>query len=316
VDSDRKDEADQESPLPLVGILLSIYNGEQYLAEQLESLARQRDVRIHIEARDDGSCDASVALFERTCARLGLSHSVRRGGNVGASESFLDLLFQDLSGFDYVALCDQDDVWKECKLGRAVRALDAHGAGPAIYGAAHSLTDERLRILSDSKTPSHIGFGNALSENVIQGATAVINKAGIALLQSVGRPQRCVIHDWWCYMVFAALGTVIFDSTPTILYRQHQANVIGTTHSFVSKWKRRIANHFNRQPGEFFAQAAEFSDLAGDRLPPGQRAILSRLLDSKRSLGGRLALALDRRIRRQERLGDFVWRLMILAGRY
>lgn len=310
------DDGKHARPLPLVGILLSLHNGERYLREQLESLVNQQGVRIHIEARDDGSSDRTVALFREVCARLALSANVTPGINAGASESFLELMFQDLARFDYVALCDQDDVWKSCKLSRAVRALEPYAQQAALYGAAHSLTDEHLNILSDSKPPSRTGFGNALVESGVQGATAVINRAGIALLQEVGRPRNCVMHDWWCHIVFSALGVVIYDSCPTLLYRQHQANVIGSTHSFIGKWKGRIVRHFSARRGTFFAQASEFGDLAGDRLPVEQKAILDRLLQSKGSFRSRLALALDRRIWRQERLGDLAWRLMVLAGRY
>jgi len=308
--------AGEDRALPLVCVLLSLYNGERYLSEQLESLADQEDVRIHIEARDDGSSDASVALFERTCARLGLSNRVSLGANVGAAESFLELMFQDLSGFDYIALCDQDDVWKTCKLSRAVRALEPHAGRPALYGAAHTLTDARLRILSDSKSPSKIDFGNSLVENLIQGATAVMNRAGIAMLQEVGRPRDCVMHDWWCSIVFSALGSVTHDSCPTILYRQHESNLVGTTHSFVAGWSARIARHLGRRTGSFYPQAREFGALAGDKLPAAEKSILDRLLQSKRSFGRRVALAFDRRIWRQERLGDLGWRLLVLLGRY
>jgi len=303
-------------PLPLVCVLLSLYNGERYLGEQLESLARQRDVRIHIEARDDGSSDGSVELFEQTCARLGLSHNIVRGTNVGAAESFFELMFQDLDRFDYVALCDQDDVWREDKLSYAVAALAPLGPGAALYGSTHTLTDEQLNPLSDSSAPREVGFGNAVIENVLQGATVVMNRAGAALIRAIGRPRHSLMHDGWCYLVFSALGAVVFDPRPTILYRQHQNNVVGATHSFLQLWKRRIANHFQRAPGGFRFQTAEFLSMVGGRLSPDKRSIAERLVRSKRSIGVRLGLAFDRRLWRQARLDDLVWRLMILAGRY
>jgi glycosyltransferase involved in cell wall biosynthesis len=301
---------------PLVCILLSLYKAEKYLRVQLESLRNQQGVRVHIRARDDGSPDHSGEAFVNLCTELGLSHEIESGVNLGASESFLELMYGDLEAFDYVALCDQDDWWIEDKLSGAVEMLHAHGDTPAIYCSAHTLADKELNPISDSKPPASTGFGNALIQNVVQGATAVLNRSGVILLQEIGRPRQCGMHDWWCYIVLSALGRVIYDPRPTIRYRQHDANVVGASHSFFAQWRRRIARRLREEPGQIMDQARDLRDLAMDRLGPEEQSILGRLVGSRRSLAARLGLAADRRIWRQDRLSDIVWRALVVSGRY
>ena len=301
---------------PRVAVLLSLYNGEKYLAEQLESLARQRDVRVHVIARDDGSRDNSAQACEEICQHLGLSCKVERGPNLGVVGSFQDLLYRDLSAFDFVAPCDQDDVWRDDKLIRAVIALEPLGSEPAVYCTAHTIADEHLQELGVSPSPRAAAFGNALIENIVQGASAVLNRAGIELLQDIGRPSWMPMHDWWFYLVFSALGRVVFDPHPSLLYRQHGANVVGGRRSPFRHWLVRIQRHFQNDRDAFYRQAEEFDRLAGSRLPPQHRQLLQKLLASRRGLGARVRLATDRSLWRQRPIDDVIFRLLLLMGRY
>ena len=106
-----------------VEVLLSTFNGEKYLAEQLDSIWGQdyRDVALAI--RDDGSTDGTVTLLERLIA----GHAVSRlavGEHLGAAQSFMALLANVSRDARYAAFCDQDDVWMKDKLAVAVCALE------------------------------------------------------------------------------------------------------------------------------------------------------------------------------------------------
>jgi len=104
----------------IVQILLSTYNGVDYLKPQMESLLAQDHADVKILVRDDGSSDGTVALLREYQARCDLE--IVGGENVGFAQSFLRLLSLSSPTVDYVAFCDQDDVWQPVKVSRSVRS--------------------------------------------------------------------------------------------------------------------------------------------------------------------------------------------------
>ena len=97
-----------------VQVLLSTYNGEKYLQEQIESIIRQEDVEISLLIRDDGSCDKTIEIIENL-KRKNSNIIYYSGNNLGPARSFMDLINKS-GNFDYYAFSDQDDVWKSKKL--------------------------------------------------------------------------------------------------------------------------------------------------------------------------------------------------------
>ena len=94
-------------------ILVSTYNGEKYLPEQLDSLYAQEGVDIHILVRDDGSKDNTIGILKNYQGSKG-KMTIIEGENIGAGQSFLALINEATTNYpdyDYYAFCDQDDVW-------------------------------------------------------------------------------------------------------------------------------------------------------------------------------------------------------------
>ena len=114
----------------MIYILLSTYNGEHYLNEQIESLVRQVDVNYKILVRDDGSKDSTHVILNKW-QQLGFL-TWYRGENIGFAESFMDLV-QKAPKADYYAFCDQDDIWLPNKLKAAVEKLELLKSGPQLY---------------------------------------------------------------------------------------------------------------------------------------------------------------------------------------
>ena len=221
------------APTPRVGILLSTYNGARYLSAQLDSLRRQQEPGWRLFWRDDGSTDGTVALMEDFTAGLGAARCVRVAtpGRLGASGSFFALMQAAKPLGLPLAFADQDDVWLPEKLTRALDALDGQ-AGPILYCSRQTLVDEALTPLGDSallrRAPD---FPAALTQNIATGCTVVLNPAAAALLAR-SQPPDGPLHDWWSYLlVTAAGGRVIADPHPTVLYRQHRANLVGAPSS-------------------------------------------------------------------------------------
>ena len=104
-----------------VQVLLSSYNGEKYIREQLDSILAQEGVNIQLLIRDDGSTDGTNSIlteYEQRCDNI----SVIYGINVGVIQSFF-LLLEQAGSYPYIALADQDDVWLKQKLKRAIEKI-------------------------------------------------------------------------------------------------------------------------------------------------------------------------------------------------
>ena len=110
-------------------ILLSTFNGEKYLEEQLDSLKSQTFKDVFVLARDDGSSDSTKEILLRNESETFKWYS---GENVGAARSFM-LLNNDAPEADYYAYCDQDDYWFPEKLEAAVNILEKSNNKLKLY---------------------------------------------------------------------------------------------------------------------------------------------------------------------------------------
>ena len=91
-----------------VCVMMSTYNGERFLPEQLDSLLGQQGVETEIYIRDDGSADSTRDIIEKYMRKHANIHFTE-GRNIGPGRSFWELL-RYVSEYDYYAFCDQDDV--------------------------------------------------------------------------------------------------------------------------------------------------------------------------------------------------------------
>ena len=113
-----------------VNVLLSSYNGEAFIEEQLQSVAAQEGVTTNIIVRDDGSTDGTRDILDRWQESGKLTWY--GGDNIGWSDSFMHLLVHAPEA-DYYAFCDQDDIWMPDKLKVAVEHLERHPDTPTLY---------------------------------------------------------------------------------------------------------------------------------------------------------------------------------------
>ena len=196
--------SDPSPPPSRVVVLMSTYNGENFVLEQLYSILDQLPVDGRIVVRDDGSSDATV---ERVASVADPRITVVRGENLGFASSFLTLLKNAPGDAGMIMFADQDDVWLPRKIERAWKVLSAPRDRPALYCSAQMLADEQLRPLhATQRWPRDPSFQNALSENIVTGCTAALNPAAAALLRRAGVPPEVRFHDWWMYLVVSAFG--------------------------------------------------------------------------------------------------------------
>src|SRR5262245_37252938 len=126
----------ERSPQALVTILLCTYNGERFLRQQLESISGQSHHEWRLIISDDASCDATLAILGNYKAeRLNGQVEIREQPNRPAAvANFIWLLTDSARESDYFACCEQDDVWRQSKLERALLWLESiPRERPAVY---------------------------------------------------------------------------------------------------------------------------------------------------------------------------------------
>lgn len=291
-----------------VQILMSTYNGERYLKEQLDSIFAQTYPNIEVLVRDDGSKDGTREIlreYQKTHPNL----FVYEEKNEGLTKSFLELIQK--CDADYVSFSDQDDYWLENKIEVAVEKLE-NIKGPALYCSNQILVDKDLIRLPEGVIPDKTpGFGNALIESMCTGCTAVMNRELINEVKG-HLPKNAIWHDWWCYLVASYLGTVVFDKGAYILYRQHGDNQLGSSRSTLVMIKNKW-NFLRKTRGMLGKQIANFKEeYRGNK---EKDELVDLLLASKTSFPARIKLVFNRKLYRQRPLDNLVVKFLYLFNR-
>lgn len=238
-------------------VLLSTYNGEQYLREQLDSIFAQKEVEFHIFVRDDGSKDSTIEILEEYNAKYG-KMTIMAEQNIGSALSFYDLMFKAdsyLENFDYYAFADQDDYWFPRKLIESVTQLNKQSAFYKLYYGKVTATNSRLEpIKTVTIMPSMSLASNIVSSRAL-GCTMVFNRNLLhkACLISDYLNKRKKLdyipyHDGWMSLVAYSLGgAVVVGKEPLMFYRQHEHNAVGTGKNIFGLIKARFIRYINSE---------------------------------------------------------------------
>ena len=299
---------------PKVTVVLSTYNGSQYLPEQLASLNEQARRPDSLVLRDDGSTDDSVCIVREWSAVTGVQLQEVAGERLGPARSFLTAAL-NAAPADVYMFCDQDDIWLPDKISRAVDRLPfGPGAPPSLLATRLAVVAADLTPISLSNVPKRLTFSSAVCESMLTGCTIAFNAAFRDLLG--GRvPENVVMHDWWCYLLATGAAQLVFDCKPTLLYRQHGSNALGHRPDGLSLMFARVARFVGPHSSVRSRQLAEFADLYMTQLKPGPAQILQTLLRAPSSFAGRLAAAAAP-IERQTLALTLTTRVALLMNRF
>ena len=251
-----------------ITVLLSSYNGEAYIAEQLDSIFAQTLPPRTVLVRDDGSTDRTAEILG-SYADAGKIRLLR-GENVGFKKSFR-LLLEACPEEDDFAFSDQDDLWLPDKLARAREALDsADGRLPCLYHGAYRIADAQLRPIRNHLPPEQpYTFRRCLAENVLSGCAMAGNGAlRRAMLDADW--SEIDFHDWLAGAIALGLGTLIMDGTITSVHRRLRSSV---TADSAMKGLRWTAGALLRDTNMKKRNAA-FAEAFASLLSPEDRAIL------------------------------------------
>ena len=208
--------------MPIISVVMPVYNAESFLEEAINSILRQTFYDFEFIIINDGSTDKTVEILKKY-DRV----KVYGGNNLKPAKSFLDLIWKADINYDYYALCDQDDVWKEEKIISAVKCIENIDK-PALYSSAVEVVDKDLTFIRKSFTDNT--FKNPLYDILTYGTpgcTFVFNKALMEKLKQY-KPSVISMHDSWISFVCLAVNGFFYsDQNAYIMYRQHDANVLG-----------------------------------------------------------------------------------------
>lgn len=296
-----------------ITVLLSTYNGEKYLPEQLKSIFDQRDVNVRLLVRDDGSTDATCAILDSWSRTVNLTWYT--GFNLKPAKSFIDLL-KNAGESPYYAFSDQDDFWLPEKLSTAINFLEKFENEPALYFCQTQLVDKNLNKIDSVIIQPYITFGEALVYQFVGGCTMVLNsKLRDIVLKH--KQDYVTMHDVWIYDLALSVGAkVVFDPIPHIYYRQHGNNVIGQSTSRLKEWRSRLSNYFKGEKNERSNIALELMKGYGDMMPVRNYKIVEDFVKGKDSFSKRMELLFDKRYRCSSKKTYWLFKLAILLNTY
>ena len=267
-----------------IAVLLATYNGEKYLKEQLDSLFVQTITDFVVYARDDGSSDKTLEILqEYTSAfpdRLVLIPKL--GNKNGAKYNFFELCREaKKTDAEYFMFCDQDDVWYKDKIELTLSLMEHSKAEtpllPVLIHTDLEVTDSKLNTINNSfvseraldikATAPH----KLLIQNNVTGCTVMFDRALLEKAVSVAETDNVVLHDWWFSLVASLFGRIVFLDRPTMKYRQHGDNVLGSKKiNSVGYIKQRLGNiSYIKQTLREAAQQAQllYDTYAGETAP-------------------------------------------------
>jgi len=299
---------------PNIEVLMSTYNGEKYLSEQLDSILAQKGCfNLKITVRDDGSSDGTHDILNYYVKEHGIS--VIYGKNIGVNASMMELVKQSGKDCDYFTFSDQDDVWYDFRLYEAVNSLNAlNSTVPLLWSCMEELTDEKLKPFGLMPYPKKLGnFYNAMIQNKTAGHTQVFNQELRNLI--VDYPaEKMYVYDWAIYLMASAFGEVRFCENSCGKYRQHGANAIGYELGWLRQTVRRIKRMTRGQFRNNSVQLEFFYGQFKDKLCEDYRSEAERFLNSRKNIIKRVRFAFTTKIKRNTKVESLqFWALYILG---
>lgn len=251
-----------------VAIIMSTYNGEKYLREQIDSIIEQKNVEVELFIRDDGSNDSTIEIISDYAVKNNNVIFWNKDNiiNLGIRDSFLTLLkevFDKYTDINYFAFSDQDDVWKLEKLDTAIKMINeqADEETPALYYSNKTFVDANLNFISEEHIKYYGDFFEALWPSLASGCTMVFNKKMAEMAVKHYPTQYTSVYDSWIYRLAKCCGAkIFFDEISHIYYRQHENNSYGMkAERFINS--KSIFNMFGKNKLGYSTQIAYIQNL-------------------------------------------------------
>lgn len=271
-----------------VDVVMSTYNGEKYVKEQIESVLNNQGCEVFLHIFDDGSQDYTMEILKEYKKQYPRLITVQQNEhNLGVTNSFLrgiQTVMENNHEAQYFMCCDQDDVWNNDKIKKTLKRMKQMEQRfgeerPILVFTDASVTDDQLNELQSSFYKSQyyqinkLDLPHLLMENKCIGCTTMINRSYEPYLLQL--PKQARYHDWWLALIAATFGNISFLPRQTMRYRQHSNNVVGGA-KFSSYFTNRIKNLKTQKLSllENKKQAEEFLLIFKDTLSIHKKSVI------------------------------------------
>lgn len=264
----------------MITILMASYNGEKYIADQIESILGQTETDWKLIIQDDCSTDSTAKIAQEYADKYpGKIRFVKCEIHSGSAKSNFSSMLK-LIDSEYMMTCDQDDIWLTNKIELTMKKMHEletleSKAKPLLVHTDLSVVDEERVIIKDSlfqyqnMDRNKDKFNNLLVQNIVTGCTLMVNKSLLDVANRV--PEQAIMHDWWFALIAAAFGKIGFVNKSTVLYRQHSHNEVGAKNARSYRYiLNRILSKKHSQSAlmNTYSQAEAFFTIYGEKFPP------------------------------------------------
>lgn len=221
---------------PKVIIIMSTYNGERFIKQQLESLLHQT-YPSDIIIRDDGSSDNTLTILHDYAERYSCIHLYKdKLEHKGLRDSYFILLKEAMHySPEFICYADQDDIWFHDKTEKLLhKLLKTETKQPALIFSDVEVVDEELNLIHPSLSElqkldndAEITLKKLLFYCPALGCTIMLNKPLFELINSMPDHGRSLNHDKWALILACITGKIVYLPDPTVKYRQHSKNTVG-----------------------------------------------------------------------------------------
>lgn len=306
-----------------IGVLLSAYNGEKYIAQQIESIMKQSIVKhITLLVRNDGSTDNTDLILKKLEAKYP-NMIVINGTNIGLIASFFKLL--DIAvkeyNFDYYSFSDQDDYWMKDKLEKSVKFLfnEKQKDIPLLYGCRSFIVNDDLKktgFITQAKERK-ITFYNTAIQNIVIGHNQVLNKElAEVLIKNNKELTKVYSQDLWITNVAAVSGKIIFDNTPHTLYRMHGHNELGYGKGKLDRLRGHLIRLKKKEPKKMTMQLMHFVKCYNKYLSPDEKDEVRHFIEMQKNVHSRIKYARKTKLYRQTTNETRSFKLLYVVGNY
>lgn len=238
-----------------VAVILSAYNGEKYIREQIESIIDQSFTNFDLFIHDDGSNDATSKIIKEFDDRYENVHIIVEKKKLGYPECFIEML-KTVENYRFYAFCDQDDVWNKKKLANGVKALGVlNEKKPLLYYTAVNYCDSNLNYIRGSRFAANmkglmqLSLTDVLFGGEAMGMTYMFNDVSRNAL--IEANEHGTFKDWFLKIYCSACGSTIYDPEPSAMYRRHEGAVTGKSNP-----SGKIKRYYSQIKEMFFSKDA------------------------------------------------------------
>lgn len=297
-------------------VIMSSYNGEKYIEEQIKSIFNQLgDFKISLLIRDDGSSDNTIKIIKEFAKKFDVKWY--KGENLKPAKSFVDLMYMCSLDYDYYAFADQDDYWENNKISKAIEFLSDYYNSPTIYYSNVEIVDKNLNSLGRNlyKRKPYTNIYNVFFTPNYIGCSMVWNKKLMQIVRKYEKPKIVIMHDSYLVKICKVFGgDVLYDNHSYVKYRQHGNNVIGSQTVVKEKLKRYLGDVFNKSLITVDEQTKEIVRICGKDLPTEILMILESIVNYKKCLFNRIYWFLSFKIKYSSISAAIKYKLEILLG--